>query len=318
MRQDETQTSQNLDWLAEPPKSGLPSGFRLLCAAPEEPSWIALSLQLDAIGCHDSRLRWVSTSSEAMTALRNEVFDCIAIGHIPDQYPDWDAFNLLRAVRSSGCDDPILVVSSRPGDALAVVCCEENAELLVSPAIWDSRALVASLQRSLKLVDMRRENHRLSVSNHRRLIRERDEADHLLQQQHDIIRELELLTSGLTEPDESTVLFAQESLLGGPESRRERPPVAVPEEIKNFYQELLRTYVIMGSGSLGNEISRLAQILAEVGLSPRETLSLHLERVEQLVRGLGNRSTRHVMARADLLVLEVIMHIGECYQQRDR
>lgn len=317
MRQDESQTTLNLDWLAEPPKSGLPSGFRLLCAAPEEPSWIALSLQLDAIGCHDSRLRWVSTSSEAMTALRHEVFDCILICYMPDRYPDWDAFNLLRAVRSSGCDDPILVISPQSSDAVTILCCEENADLLVSPSLWDSRALVASLQRSLKLVEMRRENHRLSVSNHRRLIRERDEADNLLQQQRDIIRELELLTSGIPEPDESASLRARESLLSNTELRRERPPVEVPEEIKSFYQELLRTYVIMGSGSLGNEISRLAEILSEVGLSPRETLSLHLERVEQLVRGLGNRSTRHVMARADLLVLEVIMHIGEFYQRRD-
>ena len=70
----------------------------------------------------------------------------------------------------------------------------------------------------------------------------------------------------------------------------------------------------MGSGSLGTEIAQLAHLLAEVGLSPRDTLSLHLERVEGLVRGLGNRSTRHVMARADLLALELIIHLGECYQ----
>jgi hypothetical protein len=71
----------------------------------------------------------------------------------------------------------------------------------------------------------------------------------------------------------------------------------------------------MGSGSLGSEIAQLASVLAEVGLSPRDTLSLHLEQVEHLVSGLGNRSSRHVMSRADLLALELVIHIGECYQQ---
>ncbi len=81
-----------------------------------------------------------------------------------------------------------------------------------------------------------------------------------------------------------------------------------------YYQELLRTYVIMGSGGLGAEIAKLAELLAVAGLSPRQALELHLERVEELVRGLGSRSTRHVMARADLLALELMIHLGECYQ----
>ena len=89
-----------LDWLATPPKSGLPTGFRLLCVAPHEPSWIALSLKLDAVGCHDARLRWVSTSSEAMTVLRNDVFDGIVICHEPAaQSFEWDSTNLLRDSR---------------------------------------------------------------------------------------------------------------------------------------------------------------------------------------------------------------------------
>jgi hypothetical protein len=31
---------------------------------------------------------------------------------------------------------------------------------------------------------------------------------------------------------------------------------------------------------------------------------------------LGNRSTRHIMARADLLALELMIHLGECYRRR--
>src|SRR5438445_308427 len=90
----------------------------------------------------------------------------------------------------------------------------------------------------------------------------------------------------------------------------------LPVEFDDYYQELLRTYVIMGSGNLVAEIVKLADLLSLAGLTPREVLNLHLARVERLVRGLGNRSTRHVMARADLLALELMIHLGECYQRQ--
>src|SRR5207253_8544828 len=90
----------------------------------------------------------------------------------------------------------------------------------------------------------------------------------------------------------------------------------LPTEFEEYYQELLRTYVIMGSGNLAAEIVKLAELLSQAGLSPRDVLELHLVRVERLVHGLGNRSTRHVMARADLLALELMLHLGESYQRQ--
>jgi hypothetical protein len=43
---------------------------------------------------------------------------------------------------------------------------------------------------------------------------------------------------------------------------------------------------------------------------------LHLKVVEEQVRGLGNRSARHVMNRADLLVVDVMVHLAERYRER--
>ena len=37
---------------------------------------------------------------------------------------------------------------------------------------------------------------------------------------------------------------------------------------------------------------------------------------KKLVQGLGNRSARHVMNRADLLVLEVMGHLADGYRRR--
>jgi hypothetical protein len=38
--------------------------------------------------------------------------------------------------------------------------------------------------------------------------------------------------------------------------------------------------------------------------------------LEELIRGLGSRSTRHVMSRADLLALEMLLHTADGYRRR--
>ena len=308
--------AQKTDWLDAPPSSGLPPEFRLLCVGPTEPDWIGLTLQLDAVGCNDPKFKWVNSASDAMKLLRNENFDCIVIECWPTNLDDvrWDATDLVHAIRSSGCSDPIVLLTRQPDDGLTVEACSSHCEILVSSALWSSRALVNVIQQSIRLVETAQQNHHHAVANHRRLVRERDEADHLLRQQRDIISELEAITQGSTNPasdraDDRPVNTADHS------AARKTRTLQIPEKIKTYYHELLRTYVIMGSGSLGEEIAQLANVLAEVGLSPRDTLSLHLEQVEHLVSGLGNRSSRHVMSRADLLALELVIHIGECYQQ---
>ncbi|MHC4878660.1 MAG: hypothetical protein ACYTGL_19600 [Planctomycetota bacterium] len=305
------------------PRNQLPADFRLLCVGPDEPDWIGLTLQLDAAGCIDPQMRWVSGASATMTMLRNEAFHAIVIScddpipaedsGIPVTEPDWHPESLVGAIRASGCGDPVVLISTRPDDSLANLACRHHCELLVSEPGWSSRALVNVIQSGMSRVELQREHHHLAVANHRRLVRERDEADHLLDQQHGIIRELETLANGLSvvEPEDASSVERPIEQAAGTSP----PSIPIPEQIKAYYHELLRTYVIMGSGSLGGEIAQLAAVLAEVGLSPRDTLSLHLERVEQLVRGLGNRSTRHVVARADLLALELIIHLGECYQR---
>ncbi len=72
---------------------------------------------------------------------------------------------------------------------------------------------------------------------------------------------------------------------------------------------------MMGTGGLGRETLALAEALASINLAPRDALQLHLESVEGLVRGLGNRSARHVMARSDLLAMELMVHLGEAYRR---
>ena len=91
--------------------------------------------------------------------------------------------------------------------------------------------------------------------------------------------------------------------------------MALPPELTAHYRELLRIYVIMGSGNLADELRRLAGLLVAAGITARQTARMHLEVVAEMIPGLGARSSRHVMTRADLLILEVMMHLGEGYRR---
>jgi DNA-binding NarL/FixJ family response regulator len=298
--------------LAEPPElatgyGALPTRLRLLCVGSVEPSWVSLTLQLDALGCIEPNFRWVSTANEALALLRDESFDCLLVRVNPTrQNPGDDPMSLARAIRAGGCADPIVIVAVATDDEIWAEALTLNVDLLVSAKGWESSALVPAIRRAVERGRLLHEIDRLSAADRRRLARERDEAEYLLTQQRQILAALEDLVGS-----ESVAEQQGDRGAAGDKGR-----LRMSEEFDGYYQELLRTYVIMGSGNLVAEVTRLAEVLSRAGLSPREVLDLHLARVEQLVRGLGNRSTRHVMARADLLALELMIHLGECYQQQ--
>ena len=91
--------------------------------------------------------------------------------------------------------------------------------------------------------------------------------------------------------------------------------VGPSHEFTERYSGLLRSYVLMGSGSLASEIAEMADCFMRASLPPPEALQIHLMCVEKLVKGLGNRSARHVMARADLLAIELMTHLAHRSQR---
>lgn len=288
----------------------LPARLRLLCVGSREPSWIGMTLQLDAEGGIEPQFRWASTAAEALTLLRDDPFDAVLIAAAStasgeDSFAE--AASLVKAIRASGCEDPILLLAPRISDVdwLDLSC--EECELLQSVRMWDSPALVSVLKRAIFRSEQTRQCRRLAIAQTKRMARERGETEHLLSQQRRIIDDLDA--------SEATTNVTRQALLDC-FGRATPCRTELPSEINNYYQELLRTYVIMGSGNLGGEIAKLADLLAVAGCGPREALSLHLERVESLVGGLGNRSTRHILARADLLALELMIHLGESFRRR--
>ena len=94
--------------------------------------------------------------------------------------------------------------------------------------------------------------------------------------------------------------------------------MALPPELTAHYRELLRIYVIMGAGNLADELRRLADLLVATGITAHQTAQMHLDVLAEMISGLGARSSRHIMTRADLLILEVMMHLGEGYRRSYR
>jgi hypothetical protein len=318
-----------------PPGVAPPGRLRLLCLSPVEPAWVPLTVALHGAGWTEPHFRWVSGQAEALRLLRDQGFDCLWLAAGEGRAAPTVAalLEFLRALRAGGHDEGALLVSSGLSDAEWAQLLELDCEVLVTSRYWECPAVVPAICRAARLAHLARENSQLCNAQRRRLVRERDEATQLISQQWRMLEELQTLSTDVSQAADDPSRIASSpaesdeprGVRSESDTRSSTPATGslslslsrrLPSDVGPYYHELLRIYVIMGSGSLGAEIARLADRLAIAGLTPREVLELHLERVETLVRRLGSRSARHVLARADLLALEVMMHLGECYQRR--
>jgi DNA-binding response OmpR family regulator len=228
-----------------------------------------------------------------LSRLRDEVFDAVLVSHEAEEL---NALDLIEGYRAGGADDPIIVLGTQSEQEMAALCHEVGADGYVCVHTATTRNLIWVIAQAVKRHELVRENQRLLQAEQTRLQREQDEAACLLQQQRRLLQESETPR----ETDSDQVL----------------PIDCLPAELIGHYRELLRTYVIMGSGNLTSELKRLAEMLVTAGLGCRQTLQLHLHVLEELVHGLGSRSTRHVMNRADLLAIELLLHVGDGYRRR--
>lgn len=279
--------------------ASLPMQLRVLCYSLTEPSWDRLAVRLQESGCREPRFQWTDNARQSLVRLRAESFDLVlAFVESHDQEAMRNTLSIAQAMRTSGQDDAFLIVTDSCRDSDASQLLGLNCELLVTDGLWASGAVLPAICKAVAQVDVQRDNQRLGTAHHRRVMLERDEALRLLQQQREMIE-------------------ARQFAPGHSESERAEPvPDSVLESIQPLYDELLRTFVIMGSGSLETEIADLVELMDVAGFGPHEALQLHLKRVESLVSGLGQRSSRHVMSRADVMALELMTNLADRFYRR--
>jgi CheY-like chemotaxis protein len=267
--------------------------------------WLAEALAADSAS--EVQLDEAVGTAAALARLRDEIFDLLLVSHEPDEL---DAFALVEGFRAGGNDEPILVLGNASEQEMTALCFEVGADAYLCVNTTTTRTLLWSAARAIERHEMLRENRRLQQADRTRLQQEQIEADRLLAEQKALLCELDSLRAGDNRGD---------SLTGEMPGTDSSPPLdllRLPRNLVDHYRELLRAYVIMGSGNLTSDMQELANLLVGIGITSQQTMLLHLQVLEELVRGLGNRSARHVMTRADLLVLELMIHLAEGYRAR--
>ncbi len=279
---------------------GIPPIMRVLYITDPQRTggWLAEAFATESPS--EIRLQEVVGSAAGLARLRDEVFDIVLVSHDALQL---DALELIGAYRASGAEGPIVALGTQSEQEMVVPCYEAGADGYVCVNTSTTRNLIWLVTRAVQRHELIRDNHRLNLAEQQRLQREHEEAQRLLVEQR-----------ALTGTAEANRPCQDASLLAG--FLEADVHLHLPQPLIDHYRELLRTYVIMGSGNLCCELRRLAELLAAAGVTSQETMQLHLFVLEELVRGLGSRSTRHVMTRADLLAMDILIHLAEQYRRR--
>jgi DNA-binding response OmpR family regulator len=257
-----------------------------------------------------------------LSHLRDEVFDAVLVSHEPGVL---DALDLVEGLRAGGNDEPMIVLGVAPSAQMAALCYEVGADAYCCVAETTTRSLLWAFARAIERCQLVREHRRLVQNEQQRLAHEHQEAERLLSEQRALIAELEKIRSPETldtraenrfERDATADCESQNADVSNPKSAIRNPPSELPERLVTHYREMLRAYVVMGAGNLADEMVTLASLLTEADVSAQRAMQLHVHVLEELIGSLGNRSARHVMTRADLLVLEIMAHLADGYRRR--
>jgi DNA-binding NarL/FixJ family response regulator len=287
---------------------GLPARMNVLHIANQHGlgDWLAEAFLADSAS--DIRLAKSVGTAAGLARLRHDVFNAILISHQPGEL---DALETVEGIRAAHPDVAIVVLGAQSEQEMAALAFEVDADAYVCVHTATTRALIWQMARAIERHQIIAENRRLHQAEQHRLQQEHQEVERLLAQQRSLIANL----AEIDQPhgDEHPPGVADESRIAAMPIDCEHE---LPDRLVAHYRELLRTHVIMGSGQLTDEMNKLADLLATAEVTARQAMWLHLRVLEELIRGLGNRSARHVMNRADLLVVDVLVHLAERYRQR--
>lgn len=256
-------------------------------------SWLA-----DAFASERSvqvELHEVSGASEGLNALRQSVYDVVIVCHAPGEL---DAPDFIAAYRSSGIYAAAIVVGFDDDAELKSRCYQVGADDYLCVFSTTVRNLLWSMARAIRRFRLEEENSRLVKEKKQLVTREKEEATEMLLEQRSMS---EVMNAYYKSSSESTALSVP------PQSKR---------LFLQAYQEILRSYIVMGAGSLTKQLHEIAVLFSQNNISAREAMAIHLECVGSLIESNSGRSSRHVIARADELIIELLLHLSEQYQQK--
>ena len=297
-----TAVSDRRQKLPATPRGQLPPRMRVLfiTGLHRTGGWLAEALAHDSAS--EVLLDEAQGMSQGLSKLRDEAYDAVLVSHEGEQL---DALDVLDAIRAGSRDEQaIVVLGEQREQEMTALCYESGADAYACVNTTTTRTLIWVVALAIERHELLGENRRLQHAQRHRLQMEHDEASRLLQQQRAMIATLEEIRHADADSSSTTTAGKMAS----------RPNL--PDALIHHYREMLRAYVIMGSGNLSLEMRSLAELLVAATITPQQAMLLHLFVLEEMLSGLGNRSARHVMTRADLLILEVMIHLTEGYRDR--
>ncbi len=263
--------------------------------------WLADAFASDnAVSVELEEQRDITTG---LARLRDEIFDVLLLSH---DGTELNALDLLEGLRAAHADLPIVVLGTQSEAEMTAHFFDADADAYLCVNTTTIRTLIWTLSRAVERHQLSADNRRFRRAEARRQEQEQRDVKEILGQQRAMADFLHEQAEG-TEVPEWRPGFDLDTGV--------HRSLEFPEELARHYQELLRTYVIMGSGDLSQETYCFARHLAEYRLSMRQALALHQHAVEELRRGLGKRSARHVVTRASLLLVELMAHVAEYYRE---
>ncbi len=283
--------------------------LRLLALGAKEPDWNFLQARLERQEWELKQVVWNRDLLQTHQNLRTEHWDCLVISLFDDedQFSQKELDSFLAAIRESGLSIAVLGLASSLDVELAEMFQKYQCDFHEIRAGWFSPVTASLIQRTMHLQQIALENQKLRNKENQRSRREQEEAEVILGQQRSLLQEILKEQNSIAQnnlQDESSSQMQNEiaDLLQNNHSADPR------------YEQTLRSFVIMGAGRLENELSQLAGELQAEGNTPRELLAMHLGCLERLVEGLGYRSSRHVIQRADQMLLEMMVHLADNYR----
>jgi DNA-binding NarL/FixJ family response regulator len=262
------------------------------------PDWLATALGGEST-CR-VRVTEVNQLAAGLQRLRSLAFDAVLVDRQVDvAEPHW----MVEAIRAGSHPQlPVLVLGEEPDSEQATRCLEAGADAYLAVRRTTARELMWHLARAAERRRLIDENQRLQRRDQRQRDREREEALRLLTEQSELI-------------ERCAPAIGAAGGVGADWLRQE-------------LRDLLRTYVLMGSGHLTDELERLAARLQQAATPPTVVLRTYLQVLQDLLVDLGSRSSRHVVNRGHVLLLHILLitttgsnHEGVCHRpdlQRSR
>lgn len=108
----------------------------------------------------DARLKEVETMSAALVALKEQAFDCVLLDY---QLPEGDALDVLRALRESGLDTPVVILTGHGSEQTAVALMKAGAADYLPKNALSADRLAQSLRYATERRRLQKERDELLI-----------------------------------------------------------------------------------------------------------------------------------------------------------